>query len=106
MKDLLYLRKSLEQEFTNSDVLNRCESWQTQIQNAEKFNELLDYIESRLAELKEEKEELKEFQEKDKERRCMEYALYQRELEEVAEALVEIEEDRKMEMHGANVWRQ
>ena len=46
-----------------------------------KIYELLDYIELRLAELEEEKEELKEFQEKDKERRCMEYALYQRELE-------------------------
>ena len=71
-----------------------------------KINELLDYIESRLAELEEEKEELKEFQEKDKERRCMEYALYQRELEEVAEALVEIEEDRRAEVHGANVRRE
>jgi structural maintenance of chromosome 3 (chondroitin sulfate proteoglycan 6) len=71
-----------------------------------KINELLDYIESRLAELEEEKEELKEFQEKDKERRCMEYALYQRELEEVAEALVEIEEDRRTDVHGANVRRE
>ena len=71
-----------------------------------KINELLDYIESRLAELEEEKEELKEFQEKDKERRCMEYALYQRELEEVGEALVEIEEDRRAEVHGANVRRE
>ena len=70
-----------------------------------KINELLDYIESRLAELEEEKEELKEFQEKDKERRCMEYALYQRELD-VAEALVEIEEDRRAEVHGANVRRE
>ena len=33
----------------------------------------------------------------------MEYALYQRELEEVAEALVKIEEDRRAEVHGANV---
>ena len=66
-----------------------------------KINEPLDYIESHLAELEEEKEELKEFQRKDKERRCMEYALYQRELE-VAEALVEIEEDRRAEVHGAN----
>jgi hypothetical protein len=71
-----------------------------------KINELLDYIESRLAELEEEKEELKEFQEKDKERRCLEYALYQRELEEVAEALEEIEEDRRGEVHGANVRRE
>ncbi|KAF4621786.1 hypothetical protein D9613_012208 [Agrocybe pediades] len=71
-----------------------------------KINELLEYIESRLTELEEEKEELKDFQEKDKERRCMEYALYQRELEEVGEALVEIEEDRRTDVHGANVRRQ
>jgi structural maintenance of chromosome 3 (chondroitin sulfate proteoglycan 6) len=71
-----------------------------------KINELLDYIESRLAELEEEKEELKEFQDKDKERRCLEYALYQRELEEVGEMLEEIEEDRKAEVHGANVRRE
>lgn len=71
-----------------------------------KINELLDYIESRLAELEEEKEELKEFQDKDKERRCLEYALYQRELEEVGEMLEEIEEDRKAEVHGTNVRRE
>lgn len=71
-----------------------------------KINELLEYIESRLTELEEEKEELKDFQEKDKERRCMEYALYQRELEEVGEALEEIEEDRRTDVHGANVRRQ
>ena len=70
-----------------------------------KINELLDYIESRLI-LEEEKEELKEFQDKDKERHCLEYALYQRELEEVGEALVEIEEDRRAEVHGANVRRE
>ena len=55
-----------------------------------KINELLRYIEERLSELEEEKEELKEFQEKDKERRCLEYALYQKELEEVAAALEEV----------------
>ncbi|KAJ3504676.1 hypothetical protein NLJ89_g7812 [Agrocybe chaxingu] len=71
-----------------------------------KINELLDYIESRLNELEEEKEELKEFQEKDKERRCLEYALYQRELEEVAETLLEVEEDRRADVHGANVRRE
>ncbi len=71
-----------------------------------KINELLDYIETRLQELEEEKEELKEFQEKDKERRCLEYALYQRELEEVGEALLEIEDDRRSDVHGANVRRE
>ena len=68
-----------------------------------KINELLDYIETRLEELEEEKEELKEFQDKDKERRCLEYALYQRELEEVTETLAEIEDERKTELHGANI---
>ncbi|KAJ7285644.1 structural maintenance of chromosome protein 3 [Mycena rebaudengoi] len=71
-----------------------------------KINELLEYIESRLTELEEEKEELKEFQDKDKDRRCLEYALYQRELEEVGEALEEIEEDRRSDVHGANLRRE
>lgn len=72
----------------------------------DKINELLDYIDTRLTELEEEKEELKEFQEKDKERRCLEYAVYQRELEEVASALEEIEEERRGEVHNANVRRE
>ena len=50
----------------------------------------MQYIEDRLGELEEEKEELKEFQEKDKERRCLEYALYWREVGEVGEALEEV----------------
>lgn len=71
-----------------------------------KINELIDYIESRLTELEEEKDELREFQDKDKERRCLEYALYQRELEEVGEALEEIDEERRGEVHGANMRRE
>ena len=72
----------------------------------EKINELLEYIDGRLGELEEEKEELKEFQEKDKERRCLEYAVYQRELEEVGEALEEIEDERRGEVHNANMRRE
>lgn len=71
-----------------------------------KIAELLEYIDTRLTELEEEKEELKEFQEKDKERRCLEYALYQRELEDVGAALEEIEEERRGEVHSANVRRE
>ncbi|TFK63131.1 structural maintenance of chromosome protein 3 [Pluteus cervinus] len=71
-----------------------------------KISELLDYIESRLSELEEEKEELKEFQTKDKERRCLEYALHQRELEEINEALEELEAERQADIHGANVRRE
>ena len=44
----------------------------------QKINELLEYIDGRLSELEEEKEELKEYQEKDRERRCLEYALFER----------------------------
>ena len=71
-----------------------------------KIDELLEYIETRLAELEEEKEELKEFQDKDKERRCLEYAVYQRELEEVGKALDEIEDERQGEVHNANLRRE
>lgn len=70
------------------------------------INELIDYIESRLEELEEEKEELKEFQDKDKERRCLEYALYQREVEEVSQALEKIEDEHRDEVHGANQRRE
>lgn len=38
-------------------------------------------------ELEQEKKELKEYQEKDRERRCLEYALHSRELEDVSTAL-------------------
>jgi structural maintenance of chromosome 3 (chondroitin sulfate proteoglycan 6) len=72
----------------------------------DKIDELLEYIETRLTELEEEKEELKEFQEKDKERRCLEYALHQHDLEEVTEALENLEEERRGEVHGANVRRE
>jgi structural maintenance of chromosome 3 (chondroitin sulfate proteoglycan 6) len=71
-----------------------------------KIVELLEFIDGRLNELEEEKEELKEFQSKDKERRCLEYALHSRELNEVSVALEEIEEDRKGELHNANVRRE
>ncbi|KAH8832599.1 RecF/RecN/SMC [Flagelloscypha sp. PMI_526] len=60
-----------------------------------KINELLEYIESRLAELDEEKEELKEFQEKDKERRCLEYALYHREMEDSVSALEDLDAEQE-----------
>lgn len=42
----------------------------------EKIDELLAYIKERLSELEEEKEELRGFQNADRERRCLEYAYY------------------------------
>ncbi|KAF8453532.1 RecF/RecN/SMC [Terfezia claveryi] len=54
------------------------------------IDELLKYIEERLQELEEEKEELRGFQEKDRERRCLEYTIYQREQDEINYALDQI----------------
>lgn len=48
-----------------------------------KIDELIKYIEERLEELEEEKAELKEYQEKERDRRCLEYTIYQRELDTV-----------------------
>ena len=52
-----------------------------------KIDELLDYIKERLSELEEEKEELRDYQEKDKERRCLQYTIDHREQEVIAEEL-------------------
>lgn len=53
----------------------------------ETIADMLGKIEDRLSELEEEKEELKEYNEKDRERRCLEYTLQQKELNEVTQAL-------------------
>ncbi|KZL77021.1 chromosome segregation protein [Colletotrichum tofieldiae] len=63
----------------------------------EKIDELLGYIKERLAELEEEKEELRGFQDKDRERRCLEYALYYQEQQQIQEQLERIENIRQ---HG------
>ncbi|EEB09795.1 mitotic cohesin complex subunit Psm3 [Schizosaccharomyces japonicus yFS275] len=60
---------------------------------AEKIDELLSYIEERLDELGEEKNELNEFYRKDNERRCLEYTIYSRENEEITNALETLEQD-------------
>ena len=60
-----------------------------------KIDELLTYIKERLAELEEEKEELKGFQDKDRERRCLEYAFYHGEQVKIQEKLDDIERARE-----------
>ncbi|KAF7168973.1 hypothetical protein CNMCM5623_001854 [Aspergillus felis] len=60
-----------------------------------KIDELLDFINERLAELEEEKDELRNFQEKDKERRCLEYTIYSREQQEISGILDNLEEQRQ-----------
>lgn len=60
-----------------------------------KIDELLDFINERLAELEEEKDELRNFQERDRERRCLEYTIYSREQQEIAGVLDSLEEQRQ-----------
>lgn len=67
-----------------------------------KIDELLDYINERLAELEEEKDELRSYQDKDKERRCLEYTIYSLEQQEIGKVLNEIEERRQNGVEDAD----
>ncbi|KAK0623170.1 RecF/RecN/SMC [Immersiella caudata] len=60
-----------------------------------KIDELLDYIKERLSELEEEKNELRDFNDKDKERKCLEYAHWHRLHETTQEALLQIDDARQ-----------
>ncbi len=60
----------------------------------EKIAEVVNYIESRLAELETEKEELKAFQKLDKDRRALEYTIHVKDLEDAKKQLDEIDNDR------------
>ena len=60
-----------------------------------KIDELLDYIKERLAELEEEKEELRDFQDKDKERRCLQYTIDHREQVAISNELDNLDEQRQ-----------
>ncbi|KAK3937633.1 chromosome segregation protein SudA [Diplogelasinospora grovesii] len=68
----------------------------------EKIDELLNYIKERLSELEEEKDELRDFQEKDRERRCLEYAHWHR-LQEANSAAIEQLEETRQSGAGASV---
>jgi len=67
-----------------------------------KIDELLDYINERLAELEEEKDELRNYQDKDKERRCLEYTIYSREQQEISNVLDSLEEARQNGVEDAD----
>ena len=61
----------------------------------EKADELLDHIRGRLGELEEEKEELRAFQDKDRERRCLEYTIHRKDQEALQEAQDNLNEARE-----------
>jgi structural maintenance of chromosome 3 (chondroitin sulfate proteoglycan 6) len=65
-----------------------------------KIDETLDYIKERLNELEDEMKELRAYQEKDKERRCLEYAFYHREQTALQNALDEIDQARTEGVEG------
>ena len=61
----------------------------------EKIDELLNYIKERLSELEEEKEELRDYQEKDKDRRCLQYTIDHREQAAINNELDNLDEQRQ-----------
>ena len=61
----------------------------------EKIDELLVYIKERLTELEEEKEELRDYQEKDKDRRCLQYTIDHREQIAIVNELDNLDDQRQ-----------
>ncbi|CED84349.1 Structural maintenance of chromosome protein 3 (sister chromatid cohesion complex Cohesin, subunit SMC3) [Phaffia rhodozyma] len=80
------------------------------LENAEskraKMVKTLEAVDARLEELEEEKGELKEFQEKDRDRKALEYSIYTNELEEIGETLAKMEEDRASSLDDSRVRRE
>lgn len=62
-----------------------------------KIDENLQYIEDRLNELEQEKQELKEFQERDREKRSIDYTIYENEIAEL-DSKIEAYEDQRQEL--------
>ncbi|KAI3461220.1 hypothetical protein Pfo_017883 [Paulownia fortunei] len=56
--------------------------------------QVVQYLDDRLRELDEEKEELKKYQQLDRQRKSLEYTIYDKELHDAKQQLVKIEEDR------------
>ncbi|GAA5970675.1 hypothetical protein JCM11641_007396 [Rhodosporidiobolus odoratus] len=72
----------------------------------DKVRDNLTAIQEKLDDLEEEKEELKQFQTYDRQRRSLEYCIYQRELKDVGDALDSIEEERRRDVDNANSRRE
>ncbi len=66
------------------------------------IQEVVAYIDERLNELDEEKEELSAYQQLDKDRRALEYTLYDKELKQAREDLTKAEEARLREIERAD----
>jgi structural maintenance of chromosome 3 (chondroitin sulfate proteoglycan 6) len=101
MKDAERLNMLKEVAGTQIYVNRRTESVRI-MEDAEtkrsKVDEVLDTIRDRLDQLEEEKNELREFQDKDRERRCLEYTVHNRDKEALEEAMAEQEQARSHNM--------
>ncbi|CAA3031337.1 structural maintenance of chromosomes 3 [Olea europaea subsp. europaea] len=71
------------------------------------ISQVVEYLDERLRELDEEKEELRKYQQLDKQRKSLEYTIYDKELHDAKQRLSEIEEARtkvsetSMKMHNS-----
>ncbi|KAK4624242.1 Chromosome segregation protein sudA [Fulvia fulva] len=61
-------------------------------QKRNKIDDLLEHIRTRLDELESEKEELRAFQDKERERKCLEYSIHKKDEESISEQLERIDE--------------
>ncbi|CAB4012064.1 structural maintenance of chromosomes 3-like, partial [Paramuricea clavata] len=89
-----------ERKEESKHILNETES------KREKIEELLTYIEERLETLQTEMEELKQYQKLDKDRRCIEYTIHDKELHTTRAKLEEFEQNRQDEMRQTTKIRQ
>jgi len=71
-----------------------------------KIDELLKYIQEKLSELEDEKEELDQYQTLDRERRSLEYTIYAREQADANRKLEELEENRARDVETSAIKRQ
>lgn len=75
----------------------------TETENKRKqIDQVVEYLEARLRELDEEKEELKKYQQLDKQRRSLEYTIFDKELRDTQKNLEEIEDARKKASSKSN----
>ena len=76
--------------------------FQSTLNKRQKIQEVSVYIEERLQELKEEKEELGEFQKLDKTRRALEYVLYEQDRNIAKDEIEKIDQERSKESEGTS----
>jgi structural maintenance of chromosome 3 (chondroitin sulfate proteoglycan 6) len=71
-----------------------------------KITEVLEYIQERLDQLEEEKDELSQFQALDRDRRSLEYTIYAREQSDTNIKLDELEESRRRDLQVRDTKRE